>query len=183
MADSATHGFLAGILTSGVAAAFVTQLFGKAKERGAARQKIMEFLIERRKELSANPELLGAVAFLEQEAHGNATNPPSNPGKMRELPGFLEPIGVYLEYNPDVFRRAYQVFSKEVELCASSRYLWLSDDGLQESQNEHYSTSPYWPSFRQFVASNRRNLAELQLPPAKRLAHEIARRALQLLEA
>ncbi len=52
---------------------------------------------------------------------------------MCDLPGFLEPIGVYLEFNPDAFQRAYQVFAKEVELCANSHYVWLSDD-LQPSQ-------------------------------------------------
>jgi hypothetical protein len=142
----------------------------------------MEFLTERRQELSNNPDLLATIGFLERETAGDASNPPFKPGKMRDLPGFLEPIGVYLEFNPDAFQRAYQVFAKEVELCASSHYLWLNDD-LQPSQGEHYSTSPYWMSFRQFVANTRQNLAEQLLPPAKRVAHRLARRVLNWLEA
>jgi hypothetical protein len=100
----------------------------------------------------------------------------------RELPSFLEPTGVYLEFNPAAFRRAYQVFAKEVEFCANSHYLWMNDD-LQPSQSEHYSTSPYWTSFRQFVANTRQTLAEQPLPPAKRVAHQLARHVLKWLES
>jgi hypothetical protein len=176
-------GFLTGVLTSSAVAAIVTQLFGRSKDRSLGRQKIMEFLTERRQELSKTPDLLATIAFLERETRGDASNPPFKPGKMRELPGFLEPIGVYLEFNPDAFQRAYQVFAKEVGLCANSHYLWLKDDDLQPSQDEHYSTSPYWTSFRQFVANTRQNLAEQRLPPVKRVVHRLAGRVLNRLAA
>ena len=152
-------GFLTGVLTSTAVAAIITQLFGRSKDRSVARQRIMEFLTERRQELANSPDLLAVIGFLEREVKGDASNPPFKPGKMRDLPGFLEPIGVYLEFNPDAFQRAYQVFAKDVELCAKSNYIWLTDD-LHPSQDEHYSKSPYWTSFRQFVANTRENLAE-----------------------
>jgi hypothetical protein len=176
--DGTLLGFLTGVFTSSVVAAIVTQLFGRSRDRSLGQQKIMEFLTQRRQELSEKPDLLATIGFLERETGGDASNPPSKPGKMRDLPGFLEPIGVYLEFNPDTFQRAYQVFAKEVDLCANSRYLWLNDD-CQPSQSEHYSTSPYWTSFRQFVANTRQNLAEQRLPPAKRVAHRLARRVLK----
>ena len=175
-------GFLTGVLTSGAVAAIVTQFFTRSRDRNLAQQKIMEFLTGERQKLSDKSELLETIGLLERETRGDALKPPPTPGKMRELPGFLEPIGVYLEFNPYSFPRAYQVFAKEVELCANSRYLWLKDD-LQPSEDEHYSTSPYWTSFRQFVANTRQNLAEQQLPPAKRVAHRLARRVLNWLEA
>jgi hypothetical protein len=181
--DGTLFGFLTGVLTSSVVAAIVTQLFGRSRDRSLGQQKIMEFLTQRRQELSNNPDLLTTKGFLERETGGNASNPPFKPGKMRDLPGFLEPIGVYLEFNPDAFQRAYQVFAKEVELCAKSDYLWLGDDDLQPDQGEHYKTSPYWTPFRQFVANTRQSPAEQRLPPAKRVAHRLARRVLNWLQA
>ena len=175
-------GFLTGFLTSSVVAAIITLLFGIYRDRSAGRQKIMEHLTERRQELSKNrSDLLATIGFLEREAGGDASDPPFPPRKMRDLPGFLEPIGVFLEFNPDAFQRAYQVFAKEVELCANSQYIWLNDD-LSPSEGEHYSTSPYWTSFRQFVANTRENLAEQRLPRVKRVVHRVARRVLYWLE-
>jgi hypothetical protein len=173
-------GFLSGILTSGFVAAIVTQLFSQSRDRSLGQQRIMEFLAEKRRALSDSPDLLKTIAFLERET-GDTANPPSDPRTMRQLPAFLEPIGIYLEFNPDAFRRAYQVFAREVELCAGSQYLWLKDD-LQPCKTEHYSTSPYWTSFRQLVANTRQSVAEQRLPRAQRFAHRLARHVLSWLE-
>jgi hypothetical protein len=102
----------------------------------------MEFLIERRQTLNKDPDLLTTRGYLEHEAASNAGEPPFDPYKMRQLPGFLEPIGIYLRYNPSRFPEAYQVFAREVHLCAGSKYLWTGDD---------YRTSPYWVAFKDFV--------------------------------
>jgi hypothetical protein len=174
-------GFLTGVLTSGAVAAIITQLFGRSKERSLGRQKIMEFLTVKRQGLANNPELLAIIEFLEREKGGDASNPPCKPRQMRELPSFLEPIGVYLEYNPEAFQGAYQVFAKEVELCANSEYIWLNDD-LSPSERENYKSSSYWASFRQFIVRTRENLAEQRLPRTKRAAHRLARRFLSWLE-
>ncbi len=74
-------GFLTGVLTSGVIAAIVTQLFGRSRDRSLGQQKIMEFLTERRQELSNNPDLLATIGFLERETGGDASNPPFKPGR------------------------------------------------------------------------------------------------------
>jgi hypothetical protein len=183
-------GFVTGVLTSSVVAAIITQLFSRSRDRSVGQQRIMEFLAERRTALANSSELLATIGLLEREAAGghlaheaggDASKRPK-PGEMRNLPGFLEPIGIYLEFHPYTFQQAYKFFAEEVELCANSHYLWLKDD-LQPSQDEHYSTSPYWTSFRHFVANTRQNLAEQRLPPAKRAAHRLARRVLNWLEA
>ena len=56
-------GLLTGILGSSVVAAIVTQVVGRFKDRDGARQKIMEFLIERRQALSKDPDLLQTISF------------------------------------------------------------------------------------------------------------------------
>jgi hypothetical protein len=171
---STLWGFLTGVLTSGAVAAIITQSFGRSRDRSIGRQKIMEFLIEKRQQLDKNSDLLKIIELLRREKEGDAPTPPLSPTQMRELPSFLEPIGIYLRYNPDAFQRAYQVFADEVELCAKSRYMWLDDD---------YISSPYWTSFKQFVANTEENLAEQKLPRTRRVAHQLARRFLNWLEA
>lgn len=170
------------ILTSGLIGSVITHLFNRSKDRSLGRQKIMEFLAQKRNDLSDDPSLLETIAFLEKEAAGDDSNPPTVPHRMRELPGFLEPIGIYLEYNPDAFERAYLVFAREVKLCENSVYLWLRDD-LSVCKDEHYTASPYWSAFHQFVVSTNQILAGRQLRPAKRVAHKLARRVVGWLEA
>jgi hypothetical protein len=192
--DGPFLGFLGGVLTSGAVAAIITQFFTRSRERAVSRQKIMEFLTERRQQLATNTELLAIIELLERERlereKGGKTIELLNrekegdtytPTRMRKLPAFLEPIGVYLEYNPEAFQRAYQVFAREVGLCANSEYLWLTDD-LQPSMREHYKSSPYWTSFRQFVVRTEEILAEQRLPRAKKAVHQLVRRLLSWLE-
>jgi hypothetical protein len=139
-------GFSAGCLTFGI-----TLL----TDRSAAKQTIMQFLMNKRQELDSRPELLNVIRLLKQEresARGKAS-PPEGPkdeesgGEWRKLPELLEPIGTFLEFNPATFRKAYGFFSEEVLLCAESSLLW--------PPNERYDESVYWKSFSKFVKSTR----------------------------
>jgi hypothetical protein len=105
--------------------------------------------MERRQELDNRPDLLTVIGFLKREQELKANNDrPKLPegldgGKLRDLPGFLEPIGTYLEYNPATFRKAYGFFAEEVALCANSELMWADD--------KKYDESVYWRSFNRFV--------------------------------
>lgn len=139
-------GFSVGCLTSGI-----TLL----RDRSAAKQGIMQFLMQKRQELDACPELLDAIRFLkqEQEAKRRKRLPPEGPkneeegNRLRKLPAFLEPVGIFLEYNPATFRKAYGFFSEEVLLCAESSLLW--------PPNGRFNESVYWRSFNKFVNATR----------------------------
>ena len=140
-------GFSAGCLTSGI-----TLL----RDRSAAKQTIMQFMMNKRQELDGRPELLNVVRLLKQEweAKQGKGSPPEGPmdensgQKWRKLPELLEPIGTFLEYNPATFKKAYGFFSQEVLLCAESCLLW--------PPNERYDESAYWRSFNKFVKSTRK---------------------------
>ena len=126
------------------------------RDRSAAKQKVMEFLMARRLELDTRPNLLKAVAFLKQESEAKRRSSPLpaipdglNGYDLRELPGFLEPIGTFLEYNPATFRKAYGFFSEEVLLCAESFQLWTDGD-------VRYDQSIYWRSFSRFVLATKK---------------------------
>jgi hypothetical protein len=151
MTDLVTPAIVSGILGLG----WLTTLAGWARDRTAAKQKIMEFLSEKRHEIDERPDLLAVVGLLQQELEARIKKqlPPQIPDgltgeKMRELPGFLESIGTFLEYNPARFRQVYGFFSEEVLLCAESSLLWQNDT--------HYNVSVYWRSFRKFVAATRK---------------------------
>jgi hypothetical protein len=144
---SGIFGFGVGCLGSGIT------LF---RDRSAAKQTIMQFLLQKRQELDFRPELLMTVGLLKQELEAKRDNRPL-PGipnelsgqKLRDLPGFLEPIGTFLEYNPARFRKAYGFFSEEVLLCAESSLLW---DG-----EEPYDRSVYWRSFNRLVIATKKS--------------------------
>jgi hypothetical protein len=138
-------GFAVGCLTSGIT------LF---RDRSAARQTVMEFLMHRRQELDSNANLLTVVGLLKQELEAKRKNqsPPTLPEdfdarKLRDLPAFLEPVGTFLEYNPATFRKAYGFFSEEVLLCGESSLLWEGET--------RYDSSVYWRSFSRFVTATR----------------------------
>jgi hypothetical protein len=141
---------VSGILGLG----WLTTLTAWARDRTAAKQKIMDFLMERRLELDDRPELLMIVGLLKQEREARQENRPLptipeglSGEKLRNLPGFLESIGTFLEYNPASFRKAYGFFSEEVLLCAESSLLWEGD--------ARYDKSVYWRSFTRFVIATR----------------------------
>jgi hypothetical protein len=137
-------GFAVGCLASGVT------LF---RDRSAAKQTIMQFLMEKRQELDSLPELLKIVGLLKQELEAKRDNRPlSNElsgQNLRDLPAFLEPIGTFLEYNPASFRKAYGFFSEEILLCANSSLLWKGE--------RPYDKSVYWRSFNRLVIATRRS--------------------------
>ena len=140
--------FSAGCLTSGI-----TLL----RDRSAAKQTIMGFLMNKRQELDSRPELLSVIRLLKQERESKLGkgSPPEGPTdeeigrEWRRLPELLEPIGTFLEYNPATFRKAYGFFFEEVLLCAESSLLW--------PPKERYDESAYWASFNRFVKATRRS--------------------------
>ncbi len=126
-----------------------------ARDHTAAKQKIMDFLMEKRRELDDRPELLTVLGLLKQELEArrqHRTVPKIPDGlsgqKLRDLPGFLEQVGTFLEYNPATFRKAYGFFSEEVLLCAESSLLWEGE--------ARYDNSVYWRSFNKFVTATRK---------------------------
>jgi hypothetical protein len=151
MADGLTQTIVSGILGLG----WLTTLGAWARDRTAAKQKIMDFLLERRRELDDRPELLTVVGLLKHELEARNGNQPSpripeglSSQKLRDLPAFLEQIGTFLEYNPASFAKAYGYFSEEVLLCAESSLLWEGE--------ERYNKSVYWRSFGRFVIATRK---------------------------
>jgi len=152
MVDSnLTTAIVSGIFGLG----WFTTLAAWARDRSAAKQKIMDFLMQMRRDLDKRPELLEVVALLHRELEarrGNRSLPEIPNGvtgrKLRDLPAFLEPIGTFLEYNPATFRKAYGFFSEEVLLCAESSLLWQDD--------LRFDKSVYWRSFTRFVTATRK---------------------------
>jgi|ERR1039457_4669939 hypothetical protein len=150
------HEELTKVIAGGVAAIItgvVGYIAGIRKDRSAQEQKITEFLIEKKLELDSDSDLLEIVNLLKKERVTTLEKKaaPSLPeGKisedLRDLPAFLEPIGIYLEYNPATFVKAYGIFAEEVLLCADSNILWVGDD---------YRTSAFWRSFAKFVSSTK----------------------------
>jgi hypothetical protein len=154
---------------SDVPAAIVSGIFGLGwfttaaallRDRSAAKQEIMNFLMQKRHDLDEQPALLAVVGLLKQELEakrGNKAEPTIPSGldgmKLRELPAFLEPIGTYLEYNPATFRKAYGFFSEEVLLCSESNLLWKDD--------VRYDKSVYWRSFTKLVKATKKAGYEL----------------------
>jgi hypothetical protein len=155
-----------GEVMADVAAAMVTGIFGFSvgclasgitlvRDRSAAKQRIMEFLMHKRQELDSRPELLDVIRLLKQErqakrGRGSPSEGPTDEESGREwrkLPELLEPVGTFLEYNPATFRKAYGFFSEEVLLCAESSLLW--------PPKERYDESVYWRSFNKFVKATR----------------------------
>src|SRR5271157_2015040 len=147
MSDTLTQAVVSGILGLG----WLTTLGAWIRDRTAAKQKIMDFLMERRRDLDNRPELLMIVGLLKQELEARKENRPlpklpegSDGWKLRDLPAFLEQIGTFLEYNPATFKKAYGFFSEEVLLCAESTLLW-------KDEPVPYRESVYWRSFTRFV--------------------------------
>jgi hypothetical protein len=151
MAGTLTTAIVSSILGFG----WLTTLVAWVRDRTAAKQKIMDFLMERRRELDDSPELLEVLGFLKQELEARQENRPlpkipngSSGQDLRDLPAFLEQIGTFLEYNPASFSKAYGYFSEEVLLCAESSLLWKGE--------ARYDKSVYWRSFNKLVIATRK---------------------------
>lgn len=145
-------------VVSGVVGAFIGAAVTWNKDRVAARQHIMDFLLQKRLDLDSTPEYLDTIRILNDERAGKRAES-FDGSKLRNLPAFLEPIGTYLMYNPATFRKAYGYFSGEVLLCAESTLMWEGD--------LRYDESVYWRSFSKFVHSTRKAGYRLDTP-AKR---------------
>jgi hypothetical protein len=134
---------------------------GKHQEQQEAR--VSEFLGKMTLEFAEQGSHYGTIiAILEAEEAAKASNPNFAsiaeefskrqlipPAEMRDLPGFLEPIGITLSFMSGATDRAYEVFSKEVLLCKRSTILWL-DDSIN---------SPYWKHFKQFVEETEKRVS------------------------
>ena len=112
--------------------------------------------MERKLALDDDPELLRAIFLLKKEIDARRNNKKVpvitdeiSSEDLRNLPAFLEPIGIYLQYNPATFKTAYGIFSEEVMLCAESTYLWEGD--------VPYDKSAYWRSFAAFVQDTKKH--------------------------
>ncbi len=119
--------------------------------------EVRQYLGKMREKLADNEELLTVIGILKAEYIATNSNspPPKRPPKMsatdmRNLPKFLEPIGIKLRHGPKVPNWAYKEFSEEVLLCHRSKLLWEDDD---------YQTScTYWPEFKKFALETERRL-------------------------
>lgn len=125
------------------------QRFLSQQEKVRLLQRIKSKLGEHKAEFDRRPDLIEIVELLRKEAKGCSAESLS-PETLRNLPGFLEPIGTYLEFHapssatPDELSSLYGYFAEEVRLCRQSKWMWSNDD---------YHTSPFWSSFRRFVAA------------------------------
>jgi hypothetical protein len=125
------------------------QRFLSQQERVRLLQQIKSKLGEHKAEFDQRPDLIEIVELLRKEAKG-CSDKSLSPEILRNLPGFLEPIGTYLEFHtpssatPEELSSLYRYFAEEVRLCRQSKWMWSNDD---------YHTSPFWSSFRRFVAA------------------------------
>jgi hypothetical protein len=143
-----TQTMVSGILGLG----WLTTLTAWARDRTAAKQKIMDFLMERRLDLDGRPELLMIVGLLKQEREARQENlslptiPEALSGeKLRNLPGFLESIGTFLEYNPamDVACFADQVhegpmFFTLLHMIQGERDGFMSSQSARQQQGNKF---------------------------------------------
>jgi hypothetical protein len=117
--------------------------------------RINEYLVQKKLELNAQPELLRVVAFLRREREARSKGLPAPaPGmsgpEMRELPAFLEEIGTMVEWNKERPRHAFDIFAEEVLLCHRSLALW-------EDEADQYSDA-WWGSFKKFASDTERRV-------------------------
>lgn len=106
-----------------------------------------------REKYNERPDLLAITQILREEQQSDKSIPfvsEIEPSKMRDLPGFLEPIAIRLRYDPKAPAEAYRVFGQEVLLCHRSEVLWTGDD---------YKTKcTYWPDFKIFAQKTEKRL-------------------------
>ena len=151
-----TNTLIASILGLG----WLSTAVGWLKDRNSQKQKIREYLIERRQKLNEDPELLMTIGYLEAEQRANRERreAPSYPdgfdgSDLRRLPGFLEGIGVLLMNSPIRPKDAYEQFGREVVLCHRSIVLWIDEQ-------EPYSDI-WWGSFKKFAEETEKHSKEL----------------------
>jgi hypothetical protein len=126
--------------------AFLGTSIGWWRERIKHQQDVRNYLSEMRLKFAQRPDLLAIVGLLREEQHAvrvNASAPvsPWDGHKLRELPAFLEPVGIQLAFDSSAPPDAYEVFAEEVLLCYRSELMWHGD-GCSDT---------YWSDFKRFA--------------------------------
>lgn len=125
------------------------------KNQYALQTELLKRLMEERRKLDANADLLSTVGFLQEEQRAASEGrslpvPPPGGGKLRELPAFLEPLRPYLLMSPLTPKDAFSVFGEEILLCHRSQQLWADED-------PPYSDT-WWSGFKKLAKETERQV-------------------------
>jgi hypothetical protein len=125
---------------------WVTAAYNWFHNRTEHKEQIRNYMTKMREEFDSQPAMLATVQVLREEQQWKDSVPFSTdmvPEEMRDVPTFLEPVGIRLLMDPKAPDDAYRVFEEEVLLCHYSNILWVRDD---------YKTKcTYWPNFKRFA--------------------------------
>jgi hypothetical protein len=139
---------------------FLGTAIGWLRERGKHHQEVRNYLGEMRRRLAQRPELLAIVALLRREQEAASSGAPApvpewDGVKLRELPAFLEVIGIQLAFDSNAPQSAYDEFAEEVLLCYRSALMWQGD-GCNDT---------YWRDFKRFARATEERVAHADIRP------------------
>jgi hypothetical protein len=143
---------LATVLVACIAGAFkVVEILGGALNSGITElrvrnRELWDYLEKNLQDYHANPSLLEIVHDLRLERADANYSSKLNSEQLRQLPAFLEKIGIYLYTRQGTSRKAYRPFAEAVLLCDESKMMWPEEERAKA----------FWIAFNQFVAATKR---------------------------
>jgi hypothetical protein len=143
---------LATVLAACIAGVFkLVEILGGAlnnwlTELRARDRELWDYLEKSLQDYYASPNLLQIVHDLRLERADAKYVSKLDSGRLRELPAFLERIGIYLYTRQGTTRSAYRPFAEAVLLCDESKMMWPDDERAKA----------FWIAFGQFAAATKR---------------------------
>lgn len=145
---------LIGLLIA-IAGFWLNRYLETFKGQNALQNELLKRLMEKRRELDEDPNLLYVVAFLrEEQRFAKRGEPlPTQPKKgseLRALPRFLEPLRPYLLMSPRTPKDAFNVLGEEILLCHRSKQLWVDEESP-------YSDT-WWSGFKKLAVETEKQV-------------------------
>lgn len=121
---------------------------GWYRDRAGRKQRTTDYLIKKRQDLDARPDLLqvGGLLRLEAQLKREGKSEPSTElsgQQLRDLPAFFEDLWPSVQLRVMEPRDVGDAFGEEILLCHRSTILW-KDDGYRNT---------YWSSFRKLASA------------------------------
>ena len=145
---------LIGLLVA-IAGFWLNRCLETFKSQYAMQNELLKRLMEKRRELDTNADLLFVIGFLREEQRSvvegkELPSQPKDGRKLRQLPEFLEPLRPYLLMSPRTSKDAFGIFGEEILLCHRSTQLWVDED-------RPYSDT-WWSGFKKLAIETERQV-------------------------